>query len=89
MENVQVPGAVGLPAGIVPPTKLTLFVVDDTIPPHVFVPTLTIVKGAGKISVRFAPVYGVFCGFCSVIIKVVVPPTEKVEGVNRFATPTS
>ena len=56
MEIVQVPSAVGLPAGIVPPAKLTLFVVEDTVPPQVFVPTLTTLKGAGKVSVTFTPV---------------------------------
>jgi hypothetical protein len=86
-EIVQVPGAVELPAGIVPPAKLILVDVVETIPPHVFVVTLTTVNGAGKLSVKFTPVYGEAVGFCNVMISVVVPPAEKVEGENRFAMP--
>jgi hypothetical protein len=59
----------------------------ETDPPHVFAVTLTTVKGAGKLSVKFTPVYGEAVGFCRVMISVVVPPAEKVEGENRFATP--
>jgi hypothetical protein len=86
-EIVQVPGLVGLPAGIVPPAKLILVDVVETVPPHVFAVTLTTVNGAGKLSVKFTPVYAEAVGFCRVMISVVVSPTEKVEGENRFATP--
>ena len=86
-ETMQVPGAVGLPAGIVPPTKLILVDVVETVPPHVFVVTLTTVNGAGKLSVKFTPVYGEAVGFCNVMISVVVSPAENVEGENCFATP--
>ena len=78
---------VGLPAGIVPPAKLMLVDVVETVPPHVFAVTLTTVNGAGKLSVKFTPVYGDAIGFCRVMISVVVPPAEKVEGENCFATP--
>ena len=86
-EIEQVPGAVGLPAGIVPPSKRILVEVVETVPPHVFAVTLTTVKGAGKLSVKFTPVYGEAVGFCSVMVSVVVPPAEKVAGENRFVTP--
>jgi hypothetical protein len=88
-EIVQVPGAVGLPAGIVPPVKLTEVAVVEVVPPHVFAVTLTTVNGAGKLSVKFTPVYGEDVGFCRVMISVVVPPAEKVEGEKRFARPIS
>lgn len=47
-EIVHVPSAVGLPAGIVPPEKLILVDVVETVPPHVFAVTLTTVNGAGR-----------------------------------------
>src|SRR5512142_1130463 len=84
---VQVPGVVGLPAGIVPPVKLILVEVVETVPPHVFAVTLTTVNGAGKLSIKFTPVCGDAVGFCRVMISVVVSPTETVDGENRFATP--
>jgi hypothetical protein len=56
IEIVQVPMAVGLPAGIVPPAKPILVWVVETVPPHVFAVTLTTVNGAGKLSVKFTPV---------------------------------
>jgi len=73
----------------VPPVKLILVDVMETVPPHVFAVTLTTVNGAGKLSVKFTPVYGEAVGFCRVMISVVVPPAGKVEGENRFATPIS
>jgi hypothetical protein len=88
-EIVQVPRAIGLPAGIVPPIKLTEVVVTETVPPHVLAVTLTTVNGAGKLSVKFTPVYGDPVGFCNVIISVVVPPAEKEAGENCFVTPIS
>src|SRR6266487_1806186 len=90
IEIVHVPGAVVLPAGMVPPVKLT--VVDgvmETEPPQVFAVTPTAVNGEGKLSVKFTPVYGVLFGFCSVMISVVVPPAENVAGENRFVMPIS
>lgn len=86
-ETVQVPGAAGLPAGIVPSVKLMLVDVVETVPPHVFAVTLTTVNGAGKLSVKSTPVYGEAVGFCRVMISVVVSPAENVDGENRFATP--
>ena len=88
-EIVQIPRAVGLPAGIVPPAKLILVDVVETVPPHVLSVTRTTINGAGKLSVKFTPVYGEAVGFCRVMIRVVVPPAEKVEGEDRFATPIS
>ena len=72
-----------------PPVKLTEVAVVETVPPHVLAVTLTTVNGAGKLSIKFTPVYGEPVGFCNVIIKVVVPPEENVGGENRFATPMS
>ena len=71
-----------------PPVKLTAVAVEETIPPQVLAITLTTVNGTGKLSIKFTPVYGEPVGFCNVMIKVVVPPAEKVGGENRFATPT-
>jgi hypothetical protein len=71
----------------VPPAKLTLLDVVVTVPPHVFAVTLTTVNGAGKLSVKFTPVYGEAVGFCSVMINVVVPPAGNLDGENCFATP--
>ena len=88
-EIVQVPGVVMLPAGMVPPVKVTLLDVVETVPPQVFAVTFTTVNGLGKLSVKFTPVYGEPVGFCSVMISVVVPPAENVGGENRFARPIS
>jgi hypothetical protein len=68
---------------------LTEVVVVEFAPPHVLAVTLTIVNGAGKLSIKSTPVYGEATGFCSVMISMVVPPTGKVEGENRFAMPIS
>ena len=76
-----------LPAGMMPPAKLTELVVVETVPLQVFPVTLTTVNGAGKLSVKAAPVYGEPVGFCSVMIRVVVPPAEKVGGEKRFVMP--
>jgi hypothetical protein len=56
MEIVQVPGVVMLPAGIVPPVKLTALAVREAVPPQEFAVTPTGVNGAGKLSVKFTPV---------------------------------
>ena len=88
-DIVHVPGVVALPAGMVPPTNMIEVAVVEVVPPQVFDVTLTGVNGAGKISVKRAPVYGEPVGFCKVISRVVVPPAEKVDGVNRFANPIS
>jgi len=58
-EIVQVPGFVGLPAGIVPPASLTWVVVVERVPggtPQVVVGVPATIRGAGKSSVRFTPV---------------------------------
>jgi hypothetical protein len=73
----------------VPPVKLTEVAVAETVPPQVLAVTLTTVKGAGKLSIKFTPVYGEPVEFCKVMISIVVPPAEKVGGENRFATPIS
>lgn len=88
-EIVQVPSEVGLPAGIVPPVKLTLFAVVEVVPPQVFPVTPTTVKGAGRLSVKSTPVYAKLIGFCRVMVSVVVPPAGNVDGENRFVTPIS
>jgi hypothetical protein len=91
-EIVQVPGAVGLPAGMVPPVSRTTLSGAGggaIVPPQLFVIVPDTVNGAGKLSVKFTPVYGEPVGFCRVIISVVVPPAEKVEGENCFVTPIS
>lgn len=56
-EMVHVPRAVGLPAGMVPPLKLTLVDVEVTDPPQVLVivAPATTVNGAGRLSVKAAP----------------------------------
>jgi hypothetical protein len=91
-EIVQVPGAAGVPAGILPPERVTLACVVETVPGGtlqslVAVP-LTFNSG-GKLSVTFTPVKSVLFGFCRVMINVVVPPTPMVGGENRFERPTS
>jgi hypothetical protein len=54
---VQVPGVVGLPAGIVPPLKATAVEgVMDTAPPQLLLDTLVAVMGLGKVSVKVTPV---------------------------------
>ena len=58
-EIVQVPGVVILPAGMVPPARLTLVNVVERLPggtPQVLLATPLIVKGLGKLSVMFTPV---------------------------------
>lgn len=57
MDIVQVPGAAGLPAGMVPPVRLTAVEgVMETVPLQLFAVTLTAVKGGGRVSVKFTPV---------------------------------
>ena len=56
MDILQVPGLVVLPAGMVPPVRLIVFVVVETVPPHEFAVTLTTVNGAGKESETRTPV---------------------------------
>ena len=53
----QVPGVVMLPAGMVPPVRVTLVGVVETVPggTHVLVAPFT-TNGAGKLSVTFTPV---------------------------------
>jgi hypothetical protein len=58
-EIVQVPGVVILPAGIVPPARVTLVGVVETVPggtPQVLLAAPLTVNGAGKLSVTFTPV---------------------------------
>jgi hypothetical protein len=55
-EIVQVPKFVGLPAGIVPPVRLTEFAVVETVPPHVVVAVPATIKGLGRVSVTSTPV---------------------------------
>jgi len=78
-----------LPLGMIPPVKLMELVVMETVPPQVLPVTLTTVNGAGKLSVKFTPVYGEPVGFWSVMMRVVVPPAENVGDENRFAIPIS
>ena len=91
-EIVQVPGVVALPAGIVPPVKLTVRGrVVEAVPPQVVVaePGTTVSTVPGKVSETFTPVYGEPVGFCSVMMRVVVPPAGKVGGENLFVIPTA
>jgi hypothetical protein len=88
-EIVHVPGVVMLPAGMVPPVRVTLFVVVVTLPPQVVVAVPATTNGGGRVSVTLTPVKGVVLGFCRVMISVVVPPGESVTGVNRFVRPNS
>jgi len=57
-EIVQVPGVLVLPAGIVPPARLTLVDVVETVPggTHVLVAAPFTTNGLGKLSVTFTPV---------------------------------
>lgn len=90
-EIVQVPGAAGVPAGIVPPFKVIVVDVVVTVPPHVFVivPPATTVIGVGKVSVKLAPVYAELFGFCKVMFRVEVPPAGKLDGEKPFVPPIS
>jgi hypothetical protein len=57
-EMVQVPGVVILPAGMVPPARVTLVAVVETFPggTQVLVAAPLRVNGLGKLSVTFTPV---------------------------------
>lgn len=88
-EISQVPMAVGLPTGIVPPVRVTDDAVVVTVPPQVVVAVPATIIGVGRLSVTPTPVYGVSVGFCKVMIRKVVSPVENVEGENRFARPIS
>ncbi len=92
-EIVQVPGAVGVPGGIVPPVKFKVVGVPAGVkpifPPQLLLAMLSIVRGAGIVSANAAPVYGVLFGFCSVMFSVVVPPCDILGGENAFVRPIS
>ena len=86
---VQVPGVVILPAGMVPPVRLTVRGgVMETAPPQVVAaePGTTVRTVPGKVSDTFTPVYGEPVGFCNVIVRVLVPPDGNVGGENAFVT---
>jgi hypothetical protein len=88
---VQVPGLLGLPAGIVPLVRVNVrgnSVGAD--PPQVVVavPGTTVKTVPGSSSVMLTPVYGADVGFSSVMVSVVDPPAWKEEGENDFSTPT-
>lgn len=55
-EITQVPKAVGLPAGMVPPANVTVLVVVETVPPQVVVAVPATIIGVGRLSVTFTPV---------------------------------
>jgi hypothetical protein len=57
-EIVQVPGLVTLPAGMVPPIRLTLVDVVETVPGgmQVLVAAPLTTNGLGKVSVTLTPV---------------------------------
>lgn len=87
---VHVPGVVGVPAGIVPPVKLTVRgCVIETVPPQVVAaePATMVRIVPGKVSETLTPVYGEFVGLSKVIVSVVVPPAGIVEGENAFVIP--
>lgn len=74
---VQVPGAVTLPAGIVPPVKVTVRgKIVATVPPQVVDadPGTTVNTVPGRVSEMLTPVYAEPVGFRSVMVRVVVPP---------------
>ena len=56
--TVHVPGGTGgeTLAGIVPPVKVTVVAVVETVPPQVVVAAPATCNGAGKLSVKVAPV---------------------------------
>jgi len=90
--TVQVPGLVTLPAGMVPPARLTVRGgVIDTAPPQVVVavPGTTVNTVPGRVSDTFTPVYGVPFGFCSVMVRVLVPPAGKDGGEKDLESPIS
>lgn len=62
-EIVQVPRLVGLPAGMVPPERVTEAVVVVTVPPQVVVADPATINGVGKLSVTLTPVYAELVGF--------------------------
>jgi len=79
-----------LPAGMVPPVRLTVRGgVMETEPPQVVAaePGTTVRTVPGKVSVTFTPVYGELVGFCNVMVRVLVPPAGNVGGENALATP--
>ncbi len=89
-EIVQVPGGVIVPAGIVPPVKLTVRgSVVETVPPQVVVavPGTTVRTVPGRVSDTLTPVYGELVGFCSVMVKVVVPPAGIFGGEKALVMP--
>lgn len=54
-EIVQVPGAVGVPAGMKPPDKLmVVFGEVETVPPQLLATGPATVIGLGKVSVKLA-----------------------------------
>ena len=84
---VQVPGVVTLPAGIVPPVRLTVRGgVMETEPPQVVaaVPGTTVRTVPGNVSDTFTPVYGELVGFSSVMVRVLVAPATKPDGEKAF-----
>ena len=58
MVIIHVPRLVGLPAGMVPPFRVTLLVVVVSVPPHVVdgAGALARINGDGKVSVTWTPV---------------------------------
>jgi hypothetical protein len=72
---------------MLPPVNMILFAVEETVPLQVFPVTFTTVKGDGRLSVKLTPVYGEAVGFCSVMVRVVMPPAGKAAVENRFVTP--
>jgi len=58
-EIVHVPGVVMLPAGMMPPARVTLVDVVETVPggTQVLLAAPLTINGLGKLSVTFTPVY--------------------------------
>ena len=74
---VQVPGLVGLPAGMVPPVSVTVRGrVVETVPPQVVVadPSSTVNTEPGSVSEMPTPVKAEAVGFRSVMVNVEVSP---------------
>ena len=85
---VQVPGLLGLPAGIVPPVNETVRGSDvEAVPPQVVaaVPGTTVNTVPGRVSETLMPVKADPVGFRSVTVRVVVPPAGNEDGEKLFS----
>lgn len=83
------------PAGMVPLTieivcvPATAVMFDTVVQVVATFGGLAMVKLAGRVSVKLAPVYGEPVGFCNVMVRVVVPPAATEVGENALVRPTA